>query len=244
MLASKAGLLSRIGLELCLHQSSWICLFQCNATWVTEEATKTNVHSFKAQIKHIKNFSMKNFGPRRTPPQNCLCLGFSCILKGEEAPNIKNLWGQGYLGGGGFRRGVSGKIVYVYAFFRGLGVVPTTPDSSAIQMGGVSRYNLVVYILLSANGRAYFCKHIVIEMGCVSRYFTKVSGSGVDSTLLKISDVVPANQRSGFANFQEGVRKLVRETLLSCTLSGTGDSQHDSCESIRANHSQFKTLFL
>ena len=42
-----------------------------------------------------------------------------------------------------------------------------------------------VYILLSARRRAYFCKSIAIEMGGVSRYFSKVSGSGVDSTLLK-----------------------------------------------------------
>ena len=47
-----------------------------------------------------------------------------------------------------------------------------------------------VYIVRSANGRAYFCKSIAIEMGGVSRYFAKVSGSGVDSTLLKILGVV------------------------------------------------------
>ena len=55
----------------------------------------------KAQIKHIKNFSIKNFGPPKTPPQNSLCLGFSCILKGKEPPNIKNLRGQGVPFGGG-----------------------------------------------------------------------------------------------------------------------------------------------
>ena len=58
-------------------------------------------------------------------------------------------------------------------------------------MGGVSWYKVVVYILLSANGRAYFCKSIAIEMGGVSRYFSKVSGSGVDSTpLMKASSEV------------------------------------------------------
>ena len=46
-----------------------------------------------------------------------------------------------------------------------------------LQIGGVC-------ILLSAKGRAYFCKSIAIEMGRVSRYFSKVSGSGVDLTLL------------------------------------------------------------
>ena len=46
-----------------------------------------------------------------------------------------------------------------------------------IQTGGV-------FILLSVKRRAYFCKSIAIEMGGVSRYFSRVSGSGVDSTLL------------------------------------------------------------
>ena len=39
-------------------------------------------------------------------------------------------------------------------------------------------------MLLSAKRRAYFCKSITIEMGGVSRYFSNVSGSGVDYTLL------------------------------------------------------------
>ena len=52
-------------------------------------------------------------------------------------------------------------------------------------MGGVSWYRLVVYIAISAKRRAYFCQHIAIEMGGVSRYFSKLSGSGVDLTLLK-----------------------------------------------------------
>ena len=34
---------------------------------------------------------------------------------------------------------------------------------------------------LSAKRRVYFCKSITIEMGGVSRYFSKASGSGVDS---------------------------------------------------------------
>ena len=37
-------------------------------------------------------------------------------LEGKEAPNIKNLRGQGSLGGGGSKKGVWGKILYVYAF--------------------------------------------------------------------------------------------------------------------------------
>ena len=44
---------------------------------------------------------------------------------------------------------------------------------------------MAVYILLSAKMRAYFCKDIAIEMGGVSRYFSKVSGSGVGLTLLQ-----------------------------------------------------------
>ena len=45
-----------------------------------------------------------------------------------------------------------------------------------------------MYILLSAKRRAYFCKSIAIEMGGVSRYFSKVSGSGADLTLPYFED--------------------------------------------------------
>ena len=41
-----------------------------------------------------------------------------------------------------------------------------------------------VYIQLSAKTRAYFGKNIAIEMGGISRYFSTVSGSGVDLILL------------------------------------------------------------
>ena len=44
----------------------------------------------------------------------------------------------------------------------------------------------MVYILLSAKKRAYFCKSIAIEMGGVSQYFSDVSGSGVNLTLLNV----------------------------------------------------------
>ena len=63
--------------------------------------------------------------------------------------------------------------------------VPMTPDPNtsaekiAIQMGGVSWYNLV-YILFSSQKGAYFYKSIEVEMGGVSRYFSEVWGSGVD----------------------------------------------------------------
>ena len=55
-------------------------------------------------------------------------------------------------------------------------------------MGGASWYKLVVYMLLSAKGRAYFGQSIAIEMGGVSRYFSEISGSGVDVTLLNKQD--------------------------------------------------------
>ena len=46
-----------------------------------------------------------------------------------------------------------------------------------IQIGGV-------YTTLCQK-RAYFCQSMAIEMGGVSRYFSKVSGSGVDLVLLR-----------------------------------------------------------
>ena len=45
-------------------------------------------------------------------------------------------------------------------------------------------------MLLSAKLRAYFCKSVAIEMGGVSRCFSKVSGPGVDLTLLKSMFVI------------------------------------------------------
>ena len=68
---------------------------------------------------------------------------------------------------------------------------PTTPDpdtpakSIAIQMGGVSRCELVVYTGLPTSTRAYFCKSVVIQVGGASQCFSKVSLSGVDVTLRK-----------------------------------------------------------
>ena len=43
-------------------------------------------------------------------------------------------------------------------------------------MGGVSRYELVVYVRLSAKRVAYFYKSIAIEMGGVSRCFSQNIG--------------------------------------------------------------------
>ena len=73
------------------------------------------------------------------------------------------------------------------------GGVPTTSDPNTSAQ--VSRYRweayrdtnwrcIYIYIYihtrLSAKGRAYFCKSIAIEMGGASRYFSKLSWSGVD----------------------------------------------------------------
>ena len=59
-----------------------------------------------AKEKHAKKFSIKNFGaPKTTPPRNPLCRPFSCMLKGKEAPNTKNLRGQMSFWGGGSGRG-------------------------------------------------------------------------------------------------------------------------------------------
>ena len=73
-------------------------------------------------IKHTKNFSIKNFGAPKTPPPKILYVwACSCVFKRKEAPKHKEFTGvRGPLRGGGSRRGVSGKIPYVYAFFRGL----------------------------------------------------------------------------------------------------------------------------
>ena len=73
--------------------------------------------------KHPKKLCIKNFlRPPRPPPRNSLCRPFSCILKGKETPNIKNLRGQGspekvWEGGGSGRGGGSAQILYVYALF-------------------------------------------------------------------------------------------------------------------------------
>ena len=60
-------------------------------------------------------------------------MGFSCLLKGKEAPYIKNLGGQGLPGGGGGSAWeVSVEILYVYALFGGLTTFETIPNFSGI----------------------------------------------------------------------------------------------------------------
>ena len=48
-----------------------------------------------------------------------------------------------------------------------------------IQIGGV-------YTTFCQKKKAYLCKNIAIKMGGVSRYFSQVSGSGVDLTLTNL----------------------------------------------------------
>ena len=68
--------------------------------------------------------------------------------------------------------------------------VPATPDPNT--SAKVSRYKWEPFIVIQIGGvyttfcqeEAYFCRSIAIQMGGVSQYFSKVSGSGVDLTLL------------------------------------------------------------
>ena len=56
--------------------------------------------------KHAKKFCIENFGAPKTPPLEILYVAlFSCIVKGKEAPNIKNLQGSGVPEGGVWERG-------------------------------------------------------------------------------------------------------------------------------------------
>ena len=73
----------------------------------------------KAQKKHTKNFSIKNFGaPKTPPPLKFFMFGFFLCFEGKGGPKHKEFTGvRGPLGGGGSRKGVSGEILYVYAFF-------------------------------------------------------------------------------------------------------------------------------
>ena len=71
------------------------------------------------KIKHIKNFSIKNFGSPKTPPQKKkkFMFGFFLYFEGKGGPKHKEFMGLGVpWRGGGSGRGVSGEIVYVYAF--------------------------------------------------------------------------------------------------------------------------------
>ena len=73
---------------------------------------------YKAQIKHTKNFSIKNFGPKNPPSEFLYVWAFPCVLKGKEAPNIKNLKGSwAFWGGGGLGGGFLAKFFMFMPFF-------------------------------------------------------------------------------------------------------------------------------
>ena len=70
-------------------------------------------------IKHIKNFSIKNFGPPMTPPPpKFFMLGF-LYFEGKGGPKHKEFTGSGVLRGGGSRRGFPAKfLMFIMPFFR------------------------------------------------------------------------------------------------------------------------------
>ena len=94
-----------------------------------------------------------------------------------------------------------------------LGVLPTTPDLNT--SAKVSRYKwepyrdtnwwCICYFL--PTGRAYFCKSIAIEMGGVSRHFSRISGSGVDVTLLTTFNSIHTRCIVKTSGFTRGVCK-------------------------------------
>ena len=64
----------------------------------------------------------------------------SCVSKRKEAPNIKNLQGSRVpWGGGGLGGGVSGKILCIYAFFRGLNNGSEVPQGQNRQTNNLAR---------------------------------------------------------------------------------------------------------
>ena len=58
--------------------------------------------AIQVQRKHPKKFCIKNVPGPQDPPLEILYVGLFPILKGKEAPNIKNLRGQGSPEEGGF----------------------------------------------------------------------------------------------------------------------------------------------
>ena len=82
----------------------------------------------------------------------------------------------------------SSESLFLLAIEGFLGGVPMTPDPNTSAQ--VSQYQWEAYrdtnwcIRLSAKRMAYLCESIAIEMGGVSRYFSKVLGSRIDVPLL------------------------------------------------------------
>ena len=80
----------------------------------TSSGKKWVFHYHQVQIKHTKNFSIKNFAAPKTPPSKFFMFGLFPLFEGKRGPQTE--WiskGQGSLGGSG--RWVSGEILYVYA---------------------------------------------------------------------------------------------------------------------------------
>ena len=83
--------------------------------------------------------------------------------------------------------------------------------------------------------KIYFCKFY--EINSSQELFLYCKNFGVDGAPKRNS------QQKGFSS--ETLRRFTRRgSSDSRELSGTGDSQRDSRESIRANRSQLKPLFL
>ena len=97
---------------------------------------------------------------------------------------------------------------------------PTTPDLniSAKYCDANGRRNVIqtggVYATFCQEEWAYFCKSIAIEMGGVSRYFSKVSGSGVGVHLMINSQSLnsPTPQRN----------PILWGTSIHCKIGGGG----------------------
>ena len=114
-------------------------------------------------------------------PSLCARLRDETMQKISPTQNIDKFWGWEGLGP---KRAILGHRSLFGVFQRPLTLILLQKYRDT--MGAVSCYKLVVYVLLSATRRAYFCKGIAIEMGGVSRYFSKVSESGVDLILLSL----------------------------------------------------------
>ena len=95
-------------------------------TWKMGKFSKFGKKGFsciRAQIKHTKKFSIKNFGTPKTAHLNSLCLGFFLCFEEKGGPKHKEFTGVRGPLGGGLGGGVSGNILYVYAFSRGFSCI-------------------------------------------------------------------------------------------------------------------------
>ena len=114
---------------------------KCWAAKIEEETAFQD----KAQIKLTKNFSVKNFAPpKKASPKNSLCLGFFLCFEGTEVrgPKHKEFTWSGVSWREWSRRGVSGEILYGYAFFSG-------PDKNPRKPSQISKSILETLLLLA-----------------------------------------------------------------------------------------------